>query len=201
MMISVPAVAPVANVTAVPMPVETVAMGTVLPMETAAATRAPMGASSTTMGAVPRHRNGAVEGFNTMGPVGKMVCVFVFLLTVGAGGFFFFRMVVQNCGCPEDDGWGRRLQHGTHEDTCFCEGDVFSCKWQCGSTCYSGGEPSNCDGSFYGNTTSATSNPDQGGAGSVNCPGASSYCDCDEDCGSSSYCGCAEAQASGCCGR
>ena len=121
----------------------------------------------------------------------KMCVIFSVLVTVVAGGFFFVRIVIMGCGCPEEYGYGRRLQHGSHEDTCMCTGDVFSCEWNCGGQCYSGGKAGTCGSPGGGGTG--------GGPGTVTCACDSNYCACGSDC-STSYCGCSEAQASGCCG-
>ena len=141
------------------------------------------------------------------------VCFLVLILGGAAfGGFLFVRTVIQPCGCPEpcdDCGDG---------PSCSCEGGVFSCTYQCGSNrCYSNGEMVSCNDEGSGNPDNGSSNPDdeggnnpadQGGPGTVNCPGASSYCSCQEDCDNdqdpyadNDYCTCAEAQASACCGR
>lgn len=165
--------------TAVAVPMTTVPMAMAVPMAAPMniATPAPVQASYASPGGVapsmpshampshaqpqPRHRgnNGPMDVFKNMSVGAKMGSCAILLLTLGAGGFFFVRMVIQDCGCPEenyDDGsffrrlesFGRRLQGGSSHgsDDCFCEGDVFSCSWQCADLCYEGGEVVSCDG-------------------------------------------------------
>ena len=77
----------------------------------------------------------------------------------------------------------------------MCQGDIFSCQWDCGDGQMRG--PS----SWASNATDLSH--DSPGADDVLCPGKpdAEYCDCDADCSSSvKFCECGEAKAIACCG-
>jgi hypothetical protein len=177
------------------------------PVAMAVPTSAPM---SMQAGMAPRHRNSNQDTWKSMGLRGKVGCVVVVLLALGAGMFFFVRMAIQNCGCPEEGAGrlleGRLLQHS--DSTCFCEGNVFSCKWECGGTCYSGGEASDCetgeplydDYDDYDNNSNSTAYTDGDPSDGQQCPGEDDYCDCSASACDSNACSCVE-HGDPCCGR
>lgn len=146
----------------------------------------------------PEHRGPTLsvvlKGMSRGKKLATACCGFLF---VAFGLFIFTRVVLMGCGCPEELSNGRRLQATHSDNTCMCDGDIFSCTWTCGNTCYSGGEATSCDGGPIG--PSGPPGSSSGGAGTVTCAGESTYCDCAGDCGYT-MCSCSEAQASGCCG-
>ena len=193
---------PIATATAVAMPTMPVATATATatPMPTATASVAPMPVAAAVpvqpvaSAPVPYARaqsfGGAVAQFNRK-PLWVRAtsagCCFLFLLL---GGFMFVRTLIMGCGCPS----GYEYSTGSDSSRCDCDGDVFTCSYQCyDGRCFQDGDEVSCDNE-YSNSTS-----NDGSTGQITCPGATSYCDCDGDCGST-YCECDEAMASACCG-
>ena len=132
------------------------------------------------------------------------------LIVVGAiFGVFLAIRFVQGCNCPAAF---ESNDHSTQSSSCACNGNVFSCKYTCGTpegdVLYCGQElcpeqPSNTSSASGGGGGPQGSNP----AGTVLCPENSAYvgeyCDCvsSGDCvnNPTTRCNCAEAKAASCC--
>jgi len=135
-------------------------------------------------------------------------CVLGFLF-VGAvfGIFLLVRINVMGCGCPA--AFSNNYAEGTSgREDCGCNGDAFSCRYDCGGQLYCGQEL--CPGQQPSNTSSSSGGGGGGGshpAGTVMCPGYTmpDYCDCNTasggDCveATQTRCICAEATAANCC--
>ena len=157
------------------------------------------------------------EWFSNLPCWAKVCIVIVLILHVAVGGWFFVRVEIQGCGCPEHYATfnqqrlrrgGRYIGgggHGTaHHDDCLCQGDVFSCKWDCGD---GRGPVRGAPGPWFdwdGHNCEKEDDCDGPGAGDVLCPEKPKYdfCDCAGDCeADGAFCDCEEARADSCCGN
>merc|ERR1719482_2497163 len=134
----------------------------------------------------------------------KALCCGAIVVFGAFSAFMFVKDVIMGCGCPA----GYEYSDGRDSTSCSCNGDTFTCEYECsnddGSTnCFKGREGIDCaelDWTYEG--TQSVGGASEGGEGTVLCPTMPSneYCDCGSDCGGP-HCICDEANVASCCGR
>ena len=137
----------------------------------------------------------------------KTLYIIAFVLTVLVVGTVFYRSEIQGCGCPEhySSFHKQRLQFAQKNpslgfnpmESCWCKGDILSCKWDCGDGQIRGGN-------MWTTPSADDVSHDGPGVDDVLCPGKpdSEYCDCGGDCSAPvKFCECEDARAMSCCGK